>query len=93
METTNIETMVITSAVFAAVIVAYVLLTGYWTISPLEYFIIPQDALKIEVMHLVIKEVKSEIKDLSKKKNLNSIGSNLVTILVGYLSLMLPYDR
>ncbi len=41
METTNIETMVITSAVFAAVIVAYVLLTGYWAISPLESFIIP----------------------------------------------------
>jgi hypothetical protein len=41
METTTMETMVITLAVFAAVIVAYVLLTGYWSISPLEYFIIP----------------------------------------------------
>ena len=41
METTNIETMVITSAVFAAVIVAYVLLTGYWAIPAMEWFIIP----------------------------------------------------
>jgi len=41
METTNIEILVITSAVFTAGIVAYVLLAGQWAISPLEYFIIP----------------------------------------------------
>ena len=41
METTNIETLLIASAVFAAVIVAYVLLTGYWVIPSTEWFVIP----------------------------------------------------
>jgi hypothetical protein len=41
METTNIDTLLITSALFAAGIVAYVVLTGYWAIPSMEWFIIP----------------------------------------------------
>ena len=41
METTNIETLLIVSAVFTAGIVAYALLTGFWPIPSMEWFIIP----------------------------------------------------
>jgi hypothetical protein len=41
METTNIDTLLITSALFAAGIVAYVLLTGYLAIPSMEWFILP----------------------------------------------------
>ena len=41
METTNIDTLLITSALFGAVIVAYVLLTGLLPIPSMEWFIIP----------------------------------------------------
>ena len=41
METTNIETLLIASASFAAVIVASLFLTGYLAIPAMEWFIIP----------------------------------------------------
>jgi hypothetical protein len=41
METTNIEILLIASALFAAGIVAYFLLTGHQAIPALEWFIIP----------------------------------------------------
>ncbi len=41
METTNIETLLIASASFAAVIVASLFLTGYLVIPAMEWFIIP----------------------------------------------------
>ena len=46
METTNIETLLIASASFAAVIVASLFLTGYLVIPAMEWFIIPQDRLE-----------------------------------------------
>lgn len=46
METTNIDTLLITSALFGAVIVAYVLLTGLLPIPSMEWFIIPQDGFE-----------------------------------------------
>lgn len=41
METTNIETLLIASASFAAVIVAFILLNGYLAIPAMEWFVIP----------------------------------------------------
>lgn len=46
METTNIETLLIASASFAALIVASLFLTGYLVIPAMEWFIIPQDCLE-----------------------------------------------